>query len=206
MLEIYLARHGQDLDNAVGILNGQRDQPLSKIGLVQAQSLADEIARLNLPLDQIYTSPLKRAYRTAQIVATTLKMPEPTIIENLKERTFGIHDGMLQKDIPTVFGDNLIKTEHTNYILEPKGGETFPTLIERARKVLGEIWKRHPKGKVLVVAHGDIGKMMYASYYNLDWQEVLTLFHFGNSDLVLLSKNTDPKNAHVFRAKQVNHN
>lgn len=47
MLTIYLARHGQDEDNANGILNGQRDNPLTKIGREQAAALARKIKELN---------------------------------------------------------------------------------------------------------------------------------------------------------------
>ena len=36
MLKIYLTRHGQDVDNANGILNGHRDQPLTELGVGQA--------------------------------------------------------------------------------------------------------------------------------------------------------------------------
>ena len=47
MLKIYLARHGQDQDNANGILNGQRDEPLTDIGINQAKQLAQKISDAN---------------------------------------------------------------------------------------------------------------------------------------------------------------
>ena len=44
MLNLYLARHGQDEDNAKGILNGRRDNPLTKLGVNQAKKLAENLS------------------------------------------------------------------------------------------------------------------------------------------------------------------
>jgi broad specificity phosphatase PhoE len=57
---------------------------------------------------------------------------------------------------------------------------------------------------VLLVTHGDFGKMIYAAYYDLDWEEVLKQFHFGNSEVLLLAKNSPPEKAHVFETSQFN--
>jgi len=46
--------------------------------------------------------------------------------------------------------------------------------------------------------------MIYASYYNLDWKEILTMFHFGNSELLILSEDTKPEESHVFKIEQYN--
>jgi hypothetical protein len=54
------------------------------------------------------------------------------------------------------------------------------------------------------VTHGDIGKMIYAAYYNLDWKEILTMFHFGNSELLILSSDTSANEAHVIEIEQYN--
>ena len=51
MLRIYLARHGQNVDNASGILNGHRDLPLTEIGIAQATELANNIKDAGLIFD-----------------------------------------------------------------------------------------------------------------------------------------------------------
>lgn len=48
MLKIYIARHGQNEDNANGILNGHRDLPLTSLGERQAYELADGIKDIGL--------------------------------------------------------------------------------------------------------------------------------------------------------------
>ena len=71
--------------------------------------------------------------------------------------------------------------------------------------MIKEIQEKYKDGNVLLVAHGDFGKMIYAAYYNLDWKSVLLMFHFGNSELLLLSEDSSPEEAHVFKFKQYNH-
>ncbi|MFA5230620.1 MAG: phosphoglycerate mutase family protein, partial [Candidatus Paceibacterota bacterium] len=73
MLKIYLARHGQDQDNAMGILNGHRDNPLTDLGISQAHTMADKAKEKNLTFDVIYSSPLQRTFQTASIIGETLR-------------------------------------------------------------------------------------------------------------------------------------
>jgi broad specificity phosphatase PhoE len=205
MLKIYLARHGQDQDNANGILNGRRNEPLTVLGVGQATTLAGEIKGAGLTFDAVYSSPLGRAYTTAETITDALGITKPIVMENLIERDFGIMTGKLAKDISTLCAPDIIQTDTICYFLSPDGAETFPQLIERGKKVIAEIEERHKDGSILLVAHGDIGKMIYAAYYGLNWKPVLTMFHFGNSDLLLLSDDSLPESAHVFQFAQHNH-
>lgn len=205
MLKIYIARHGQNEDNVNGILNGHRDLPLTKLGFSQANELASGILEAELSFDAIYSSPLSRAHWTAEIVAGVLGMPV-TVLPELIERDFGIMTGKLASDIERLCAPDIVKTETITYFLSPEGAETFPMLKEqRGRKVLELIRQMHTDGSVLLVTHGDIGKMIYAAYYDLDWRDVLTLFHFGNSELILLAEDSKPEDAHVLRIAQHNH-
>ena len=205
MLKIYLARHGQNLDNVNGILNGHRDEPLTQLGEEQAHATATYIKEVGLVFDAVYSSPLKRAFRTAEIIMKDLNLPSPQIEEGLIERNFGIMSGFPVSKIEEMCAPDIIKTETITYFLSPEGAETFPELIERGRKVITKIEERHNDGSVLLVTHGDIGKMMYAAYYNLDWKNVLTSFHFGNCELLLLSEDSPVEESHAFKQFQHNH-
>lgn len=204
MLKIYLARHGQNIDNANGILNGHRDLELTKLGVEQANEVALKIKNSNLAFNFIYTSPLKRAVQTAEIIAKTSNNPQPVILTNLIERDFGEMTGVKQVLISELCSPNVIKTDKITYFLCPKNAETFPDLIDRAKKLIDEIKTKHTDGNILLVTHGDFGKMIYAAYYNLNWQDVLTMFDFGNSELLLLSADSKPDDAHVFKITQYN--
>ena len=225
VLKIYLARHGQDEDNAAGILNGHRNEPLTKLGIEQAQTVANKIVQQGLKFNKIYSSPLQRAYDTAKIIASATSTTnnnnggdDVEIMDLLIERDFGIMTGTPTKEIKercSSNGYNVLETSTITYFLSPNGAETFPQLIQRGNIVIDQIqsiYKEqnqkqddHDDYSILLVTHGDFGKMLYAAYYKLDWKDVLKQFHFGNSEVLLLSKDSSPNNnAHVFTIQQYN--
>lgn len=200
--KIYLARHGQDQDNANRILNGHRDQPLTEIGIKQAYEVAGEIKEANISFDYIFASPLRRAFRTAEIIAETTGHAPPIKEELLIERDFGVMTGKPVESILEMCMPDVLQTEHINYFLSPEGAETFPDLIERGQKMLDKVNSLYENKSILLVTHGDTGKMIYCAYYKRDWKEVLELFHFGNSELLLLSEDSSFEDAHVFKIQQ----
>ncbi len=205
MLKIFITRHGQNIDNLNGILNGHRDEPLSNKGIEQAHEVADKIKEENLHFDIVYSSPLQRAFETAKIISETNNFLAPQKEDLLIERDFGIMTGRKISDIESVCAPNIIKTDTITYFLNPEGAETFLEMMNRAQILLNKIRSMHKSGNILFVCHGDIGKMIYAKYYNLDWKTVLTQFHFGNCDLLLLSEDSHSEEAHVFKIEQHNH-
>ena len=242
VLNIYVARHGQDQDNSNGILNGHRDEPLTELGRQQAKDVANKMLQAGFTLEStpkcttsiandtnkvvlsaVYSSPLKRAFETANIFAETLsisttnKTPQQKVqvLDDLIERDFGRMTGQPTSSIIEKCGiDNILVTETINYFLHPQGAETFPNLIDRAKRLLSHIEQiitsdgddedYDSETSILLVTHGDFGKMIYAAYYNLPWEDVLRSFHFGNSEVLLLSKSSSAENAHVFETKQYN--
>ena len=233
------------MDNSNGILNGHRDQTLTELGREQARNVAAKMKKAgfmtdiaishNKVLNAIYSSPLQRAHDTAKIFANELKSissdtPNNTdmtvhVLNDLIERDFGIMTGQATSSIVEKCGkDHILATEHINYFLDPKGAETFPDLISRAKRLLVRLQEiaiaevdvladssevaatisAATKRSILLVTHGDFGKMIYAAYYNLQWEDVLRQFHFGNSEVLLLSKDSPPEKAHVFETLQFN--
>jgi len=205
MLTIYIARNGQNKDNADGILNGHRDLPLTDVGRRQGRELAEGIKSAGLTFDVVYTSKLSRQYDTAETITEELGLPKPQIMPSLIERNFGVMTGKRIADIKALCSPQIIETKTITYFLCPEGAETFPQLFARGVKILAEVRERHPEGSVLLVTSGDIGKMVYAAYYNLPWEQVLTDFHFGNSELLILSESSSAKESHVIHIEQYNH-
>lgn len=224
---IYVSRHGQDADNANGILNGHRNSPLTDLGRQQATDVAAKMLDAgfrygdnNFPegktiMSAIYSSPLLRALHTARIFADVLKEDASSdegqveLLDDLIERDFGIMAGLPSSSITAICGeDNILATDTINYFLEPEGAETFPQLIDRAKLLfthIDELTKDLPSdSSILLVTHGDFGKMLYAAFYDIPWEDVLRQFHFGNSEVLLLSKESSSDKAHVFETKQFN--
>ena len=188
MSKIFLVRHGQDTDNVSGILNGRRDTELTKLGCEQAKKVSEKLKYNAIQI--IYTSPLKRAYETARIIATELKIDEVIADEHLMEREFGILTGKPISDIPK-YTDKILLTDKVNYFLEVEGAEDFPLLLERAKKILNEVRQRHLNQNILIVTHGDIGKMIRAAYHNWTWEEGLKTPYFDNTGVLELSEKQD---------------
>lgn len=204
MLNIYLVRHGQNKDNEAGILNGHRDEPLTDLGRQQAKQLAYFIKEHGLVFDKVYSSPLLRAYETAAEITKTLNLAEPEVLPLLIERDFGEMTGKKISDIEKCCAPKILKTPVVTYFLEVPGAETFPDLIVRAKKLLKSITDKHSDANILLVGHGDFGKMIYAAYYDLPWKDVLLSFHFGNSELLLLAPGTPLEKTRIFKTTQFN--
>jgi broad specificity phosphatase PhoE len=204
MLKIYLVRHGQNQDNANGILNGHRDEPLTDIGIQQAHEIADKIRDTGIVFDKVYSSPLQRAYKTAEIITDTAHLPKPEVVAELIERDFGVMTGKPQSQIVELCAPDILQTDTITYFLNPEGAETFPQLLARTTQLLANIRTMHSDGNILLVTHGDCGKMIYAAFYGLDWMEVLKLFHFGNSDMLELSAESLHTDTHIHKVEQYN--
>lgn len=205
IMKIYLARHGQNEDNRDAVLNGHRDLPLTGLGREQAREAAANIKNLGLKFDVVYSSPLIRAFETASIITELAKQPSPVVHPLLIERNLGLMTGRPIASIKEHCGEDILVTGIITYFLTYEGAETFHDLVARAKVLLAELSVKHAEETLLLVGHGDIGKMIYAAYYDLPWQDVLSGFHFGNSELLLLSPDSSPLETHVFSIAQHNH-
>ncbi len=205
MTNIYIVRHGQDQDNEHGILNGHRNMSLTEKWIEQAKQLAQRIKEEQIHIDKAYSSPLQRAYVTGEIITEALQINRPEKLDILIERDFGIMSGKEIKDIEKLCSPDIVKTDTITYFLFPEGAETFPQLLERANKALEYISQNHKEGNILIATHGDFWKMLYTAYYKLSWESVLREFHFGNSEVLLLSPDISAEEAHLFQTQQYNH-
>ncbi|EPY32707.1 phosphoglycerate mutase [Strigomonas culicis] len=182
MAQIYVCRHGQDMDNVAGILNGHRDEPLSALGKSQAAALAQKVKDEQLQLNAIYTSPLRRAKETAEEVGRSTGVPV-VVMADLIERDFGVLTGKPYADIPKYAGENVVQTDKVLYFLSAEGSETFDKCIERAHRVLNDVDARHKGDHVLLVCHGDIGKMLVAARKGMGWRDGLEAPYFANTEV-----------------------
>lgn len=184
MGKIFLIRHGQDKDNAQNILNGRRDESLTELGRSQAQKTAEKLRAY--PISVIYSSPLKRAFETAQIIAKELTINDIIIDNDLIERDFGILTGRQKTDIPK-YAKNILAVNGIKYFLDVQGAESFPDLYKRAEFFLNEIQRKHAEQNVLIITHEDAAKMLRAVYYGWTWEEGLKRPNIDNAQVVLLA-------------------
>lgn len=156
--QIILLRHAQSEGNALGVLQGQSEYPLSERGVQQSETLARRWKAEGRRFDAIVTSPLKRARQTAEIIAAAVGAPiEPDA--DWLERNNGRLAGLRPDEI-----NKLGLRPGFIHIYEPVGetGESQWELFLRAGRAVQSLLSR-PPGCYLVVSHGGILNLaMYA--------------------------------------------
>lgn len=152
---LFLARHGETVDNANKIMQGQTQGQLNDEGRRQAEELAHQMA--SEPLDAVVASDLHRSVETALIVAAPhgLEVVETPL---LRERDWGSFTGRYIPDLKdAVWPDDI---------------ETLDALQARARAFLDFI-RTHYAGKtVLAVGHGIVNKAIQAVFYGKQMPQV----------------------------------
>ena len=153
MTTIVIVRHGTTEWMEEGRLHGRLDSRLSARGKREARLVGQHLARQGT-LDALYTSPSGRAVETAAIIAEEIGI-EPVIIEGLREMDFGWLEG---RGVESSVDDRISLWHKLRWaILFPIGlltGESWPRTKQRVAEALDQVLGRHPKGRVLLVAHG----------------------------------------------------
>jgi broad specificity phosphatase PhoE len=164
--EILLARHGQTAWNAERRWQGHADPPLSSLGRDQAHDLARRLA--HEPLEAAYSSDLRRASETAEIVARELMISHVALPE-LREIDVGSWSGLTTEEIQQNDPRALERMRELGYGWPD--GETPQQLTDRIVDAVRRIGAEHPRGHVLVVAHGGVVRALGAAATGLDYAE-----------------------------------
>lgn len=143
---VYLVRHGETAWNRERRFQGHRDIPLSSEGFIQAERLAESLK--TEVFDAIYSSDLRRAYQTAEIIAEKHGLSVVTL-KKLRERSVGEWEGLTQEEVAARFPDWRQRIAEGRH-----GAESFAELQERMMDQLEELVRLHRGGRILAVSHG----------------------------------------------------
>ena len=149
MTELLLVRHGETDWNRERRFQGHADPPLNDAGREQAQELAERLAGEDIAA--VYTSDLRRARETAEILAARLDR-EVVALRELREIDVGSWQGLTWPEIEARHPDGASRWHRDGHGWD--SGETYDELGERVVGALREIAGRHPGQTVLVVGHG----------------------------------------------------
>ena len=155
MTTLYLVRHGETVDNANQIMQGQTQGQLNENGIKQAQQFSDEWK--DKPIDVVVASDLKRSIDTARIIAEPHNL-EVITTPLLRERDWG---GFTGRFIPDLKGE-----------VWPDDIETLENLLSRAGEFIAYVRQTFPGKKVLAVGHGIINKAIQSVYYQKPMNEI----------------------------------
>lgn len=183
---IFVVRHGQDTDNARRVLNGRRQTHLTALGRQQARGAAEQLR--GKVIAAIYYSPLGRTRETAQILARELGVKQLVPDVRLLERDFGVLTGRPAAEIPLI-ATKTQRVGDVNYFLKAPGAESFPSTYRRAKELLRALRSARPdpRGDIVLVTHGDTGKMLVASARGWSWRQGLEAANLHNAEVVELA-------------------
>ena len=155
MTTLYLVRHGETVDNANQIMQGQTQGKLNENGIQQARELSEQWK--DKAIDIILASDLKRSIDTARIIAEPHRL-EVLTTPLLRERDWGSFTGRF---IPDLKGE-----------VWPDDIETLENLLSRAGEFIAYVKQTCPGKKVLAVGHGIINKAIQSYYYQKPMNEI----------------------------------
>ncbi len=162
-LRLILVRHGLSSFNKEGRIQGRTDTSiLTEEGHLQAIAAGKTLA--SIPIDAIYSSPLKRASETSKIIINQLqKKLEPIFTEDLLEVDLDNWSGFTKDELKKLYPDKLClwEKEPKNLSIERKDGTSFEPvkeLLAQAESFLKKLFKNHSQGDktILIVAHNVI--------------------------------------------------
>lgn len=176
MPKLILVRHGQSIWNLQNRFTGWVDVPLTAQGEEEARSAGKKLH--SLQIDVAYTSSLRRAQHTLDLIIETMGVELPIIRDQaLNERHYGDLQGLNKEDTAKKFGDEQVKIWRRSYDIPPPNGEALKNTAERTipffeRCILGDIKQGR---NVLVVAHGNSNRSIVMMLDNLTKEQVLEL-------------------------------
>lgn len=159
-MRVLLARHGQTDWNAAGKIQGASDIPLNDRGRAQALALAERVRGEGV--SEIYTSPLRRALETAEIIAAVLGVPARSAQE-LRELSFGDWEGCSWDEIGERWPEQFARygADRKNYA--PPHGESYAEMLSRAKPFVDSLRSRPGGGTALCVCHSAVMRGLLAA-------------------------------------------
>lgn len=175
-MRFIIMRHGQTDWNYMRKIQGVSDIPLNDIGRLQAKAAADHLEKF-YAVQAVYSSPLSRAYETAQICATPFSLPVQKTDE-LLELKLGDWEGLTFQEIGQLYPTELQQWESEPHLCQiPGDSEMIELLWERLDVFLDRLKELHgPKNEtVLCVTHHMPARIILAQHLGLPIENMRTL-------------------------------
>lgn len=195
MNRLYFVRHGEGQDNVARRFSCRRlDNPLTGRGILQARQTANYLAGISI--DEVYSSPMKRAAETAHIIAERLRK-EVAILENFREVNVGELEGK------SFNNENWELYHHiTNEWFAGKeqvafpGGESYAAMWARWREGLVQILGGKASRNILLVGHAGIFIATLKDlcpYLEVDWLKNAECYNCSITELEIEVLNETPR-------------
>ncbi len=176
---LILVRHGESEWNLQNRFTGWVDVDLSPRGVEEAHRAGKILKKKNYKIDAVFTSVLKRAIRTTEIILQELGLNGMHYEKNqaLNERHYGNLQGMNKQEIGEKYGFDQLKIWRRSYDVAPPGGESLKDTQERVLPYYHQFIEPLLKQgqNVLISAHGNSLRALVMYLENLSKEQVLEL-------------------------------
>ena len=153
-MKLFFIRHGQTDWNLQGKIQGSYDSELNDTGIKQAIELSEVLLKLNYKFSRIYTSPQKRALKTAKILSEYSNI-EYIPIDDLKEINMGEWEGLSWKEVeenyPVEYREWYLNRRYT----KTPNGESYDDMLKRVLIAINQIIDEN-SDNVVVISHSAI--------------------------------------------------
>ena len=180
---LYIVRHCQSAGNQGGRFQGQFDGPVNEMGEKQLELLS--LRFRNERLDAVYSSPLKRAYQTAQAINRFHGLPIQTL-DGLLEIDVGEMENKLLSDIAVKYPEVAKNWDSAPDLCRFPGGETMVQVYRRINCAIDQIVAENPGKTVAVATHGGVIRNLYARVQYGSIEGLRKSAVFGNTSVSIL--------------------
>lgn len=153
-MKIHLIRHGRTDWNDLNHIQGKSDIPLNATGIAQAEDLGNRLKEQNFKVSHIYTSFLKRAKQTADIISDILEVP-CDILEGLEEVDLGDWESLSWDEVKLRFPERYAAFRNNRRYTKASGGESYDEMLSRVLPALQKLAMTCSED-VIVVTHSAV--------------------------------------------------
>ncbi|MEE8472005.1 MAG: histidine phosphatase family protein [Dehalococcoidia bacterium] len=165
MTQILLVRHGRTAWNQGDRFRGRADLDLDEVGVGQAEAAARWVPRYNVAA--VYSSPLRRALRTAEILARPLGF-EVRPLEGLIDIDFGEWEGLAPEEAARKDGELYKLWLDSPHKVRFPQGESLQAVYDRVAGAVDEVIAGHPGEAIALVGHRVVCKVAALHLLGMD--------------------------------------
>lgn len=158
MTRIILTRHGHVNWIAPERFRGRADLPLTERGTAEARLTSRRVAALG-SVAAVYTSPMTRSLRTAQIIAEPFSL-DAQPIDALNDIHYGEWQGLTPDEARARWPDKVELWYRRPDLVAIPGGESLQDLLVRVAHALRVVVERHPEETVVLVGHDSVNRVI----------------------------------------------
>ncbi len=170
----YLLRHGQAENNVLKVIS-DGDYPLTSLGKKEIERVVEKIKKFKI--DVIYSSPIKRCFQTAEIIANKIGLKVLTD-DRLREINAGIFNN---KDFSDYI--NQFKSVEERFYKRPKGGESLEDVKNRVIDFVIETNRKYQNKNILIVSHQDPLFVLEVGTYGIPVKDFWRINPMSNGEI-----------------------